>query len=239
MSLIENAMVLAAGRGVRMRPLTNDKPKALVSLCGETLLDRALNQCRDAGVRSIAVNAHYKGELIRNHLHDATDIRLSWEDELLETGGGVCKALPLLGTGPFLVINCDSVWFDAGQSALSRLGDVWREDEMDALLLLQAVERAVGYSGSGDFSQDETGRISRRGDRDAAPLVFMGVQVLHPRLFADEKVEPFSLNRLYDKALAQQRLFGLVHDGAWYHVGTPEDLATAETALSGPKSGSR
>ena len=238
MSALTKAMVLAAGRGVRMRPLTNDKPKALVSLCGETLLDRALNRCRDAGVTSIAVNAHYKGELIRSHLRESPDIQLSWEDELLETGGGVCKALPLLGSGPFFVINCDSIWFDGSQSALSRLGDAWCEDEMDALLLLQPVEKAVGYSGSGDFSKDDTGRIQRRGKQAAAPFVFMGVQVLHPRLFTDEKIEPFSLNRLYDRALAHNRLFGVVHDGDWYHVGTPEDLAIAETALNKPKSGS-
>ena len=237
MSTITKAMVLAAGRGVRMRPLTNNMPKALVPLCGETLLDRALKQCRDAGVGLIAVNAHYKGEMIQSHLRDLPNIQISWEDELLETGGGVCKALPLLGPEPFFVINCDSVWIDLGRSTLSRLSDAWREDEMDAMLLLQSIERAVGYSGSGDFSQDKTGRIQRRGIQDTAPFVFMGVQVLHPRLFSDRKVESFSLNRIYDRALAQNRLFGLVHDGAWYHVGTPEDLAIADTALSIPKSG--
>ena len=236
MSAIAKAMVLAAGRGVRMRPLTNNMPKALVPLCGETLLDRALKQCRTAGVSSITVNAHYKGEMIRSHLSGIPDVQISWEKELLETGGGVCKALPLLGPEPFFVINCDSVWLDFGGSTLSRLRKAWRNDEMDAILLLQPIERAIGYSGHGDFSQDKTGRIQRRGNQSIAPYVFMGLQVLHPRLFDGEKVEAFSLNRLYDRALAQNRLFGLVHDGAWYHVGTPDDLAIAETALCIPKS---
>ena len=237
MSTVTKAMVLAAGRGVRMRPLTNNLPKALAPLGDKTLLDHALEQCRDAGVELITVNAHYKGEMIRSHLRDMPNIQISWEEELLETGGGVCKALPLLGPEPFFVINCDSVWLDLGRSTLSQLSDAWREDEMDAMLMLQPVERAIGYSGSGDFSLDKTGRIQRRSIQDTAPFVFMGVQVLHPRLFNDLKVESFSLNQIYDKALAQNRLFGLVHDGVWFHVGTPEDLAVAEKALSIPKSG--
>ena len=231
MTTLSHAMVLAAGLGVRMRPLTDDRPKALVSLRGATLLDRALSQCRNAGVSSIVVNTHYKAEMIEAHLEGALDIRLSSETELLETGGGVCKALPLLGDAPFFVINCDSVWGDGPIPALRRLTAVWRDDAMDALLLMQPVAQSVGYAGDGDFRLEADGRAVRRAENSTAPLVFMGVQILHPRLFADAPVARYSLNGLYDEALAAGRLYGLVHDDAWYHVGTPEDLATAERLL--------
>ena len=224
-------MVLAAGLGQRMRPLTNDKPKALVVFQGQTLLDWALEKCREAGVNTLVVNTHYKGEMIVRHVGGMTDVTLSEEDNLLETGGGVANALPLMGECAFFVVNCDSVWTDSKRPALQRMTANWRDSEMDALLLLQPSNRAVGYDGTGDFSIDADGRLSRRGQDPRAPLVFMGVQLLHPRLFADTKVERFSLNRIYDRALSDGRLFGLVHDGKWFHVGTPGDLAIAESLM--------
>ena len=224
-------MVLAAGLGLRMRPLTNDKPKALVVLQGQTLLDRALRKCREAGVDTLVVNTHYKGEMIVRHVGGMSDVTLSEEDHLLETGGGVTNALPLLGERAFFVVNCDSVWTDSKRPALQRMTAHWRDTEMDALLLLQPADRAFGYDGAGDFSIDADGRLSRRGQDMRAPLVFIGVQLLHPRLFADTKVERFSLNRIYDRALSDGRLFGLVHDGKWFHVGTPGDLAIAESLM--------
>ena len=228
MSRVDRAMILAAGLGLRMRPLTNDKPKALVTLQNKTLLDRAMEKCRAAGAASLIVNTHYKSDMIIRHVRAMRDVAISEETELLETGGGVAKALPMLGARPFFVVNCDSVWSDAATPALLRLAQHWRETEMDALLLLYSTTRAVGYDGSGDFALDHDGRVKRPVKGSKAPLVFMGVQMLHPRLFEGYAIEQFSLNRLYDRALKARRLFGLVHDGRWFHVGTPEDLASAE-----------
>ena len=225
-------MVLAAGLGLRMRPLTDERPKALVTLRSETLLDRALEKCRAAGATSLIVNTHYKGEMIIRHVGAMKDVSVSEETELLETGGGVVKALPLLGDRSFFVVNCDSVWLDHGTPALRRLADYWREAKMDALLLLYPADRAIGYDGLGDFTIDHDGRLRRHTEGAKAPLVFMGVQLLHSRLFDGCSVERFSLNCLYNKALKTRRLFGLIHVGAWFHVGTPEDLASAEYQMA-------
>lgn len=184
----------------------------------------------------MVVNSHYKAEMIHAHVDGMDDIILSPEDDLLETGGGVCKALPYLGSQPFYVINCDSVWNDKSPPALDRLSKAWRDNDMDGLLLLQPRENAVGYNGAGDFSIDKAGRIRRRAEGATAPLVFMGVQLLHPRLFEGCVVARYSLNRLYDQALVAGRLFGLVHDDDWFHVGTPEDLAVTERLMSADES---
>jgi len=232
MTGIERAMVLAAGLGLRMRPLTDDRPKALVILHEKPLLDRALEKCRAAGAAALIVNTHYKGEMITHHVSSMSDVAISEETELLETGGGVTKALPMLGEQSFFVVNCDSVWSDAGTPALQRLARCWCETKMDCLLLLQPANRAVGYNGPGDFILKSDGRLKRRSEGSTAPLVFMGVQILHPRIFDGCAVERFSLNLLYDKALKVGRLFGLVHDGEWFHVGTPEDLAVAERQMT-------
>ena len=233
MNRIERGMILAAGLGLRMRPLTDDRPKALVALHGQTLLDRALDKLRAAGLSRIVVNAHYRAEMIRAHLAGAPDIEVSDErDGLLDTGGGVRKALPSFGASPFFVANCDSVWLDGAIPALRRLERNWRCDAMDALLMLHPVERAKGYAGPGDFALDPEGRVVRRPRGGTAPFVFTGVQILHPRLFAACPGGAFSLNLLYDEAAARGCLFGLVHDGAWFHVGTPADLAATEALLS-------
>jgi len=227
------AMVLAAGLGLRMRPLTETLPKPLVALAGRSLLDRALDALAAAGVADAVVNTHYLPHLIAAHVagRAAPRIALSPEDALLETGGGVKRALGLLGSGPFFVVNADIAWADGPRPALARLAAAWDDAAMDALLLVQPVARAPGYDGAGDFTLDEGGRLARR-NGPTAPFVFTGVQMLHPRLFAAAPEGAFSLNLLYDAARGNGRLFGLVHDAAWYHVGTPAALAEAERLIA-------
>ena len=234
---INSAMVLAAGLGLRMRPITETRPKPLVSVAGKTLLDRALDALAAAGVPSAVVNLHYLGEMIERHLVSRHAPRIAFSDELellLETGGGVTKALPLLGDGPFYVVNADIAWVDGDIPALQRLAARWDDSAMDALLLLHPVEETTGYDGVGDYTQDAEGRLRRRRNDPAAPYVFTGVQILHPRLFAAAPAGPFSLTRLYDGTEAEGRLFGLVHDGDWHHIGTPAGLAEAEARLKVP-----
>lgn len=232
MTRIATGMVLAAGLGTRMRPLTDNCPKPLVMLAGRTLLDWAVDRFAAAGLDRIVVNTHYKAEMIRAHLAGRPDVVLSHEEDRLETGGGVKKALPALGRGAFYVCNSDAVWLDGATPALDRLGDAWDDARMDALLLMQPVGNTVGYDGPGDYVCRADGTLQRRGDAANAPYVFAGLQVLHARLFDGAPEGPFSLNLLYDKANAAGRLFGLVHDGGWLHVGTPEALADAEAALA-------
>ncbi len=228
-----HAMVLAAGLGLRMRPLTETKPKPLIEIAGETMLDRALDRLVAAGVGTVVVNTHWLPEQVEAAVarRAAPAIEISREDVLLETGGGIVKALPNLGTSAFYAVNADIVWRDGTIPALDRLAAAWRDDDMDALLLLQSTVRATGYSGDGDFLMDPMGRLSRRPERVVAPFVFTGIQVLHPRLFEGVAVEPFSLNRLYDAAIDRERLFGIAHDGDWFHVGTPDAIAEAEAEI--------
>ena len=225
-------MVLAAGLGLRLRPITETIPKPLVAVAGRTMLDRALDHLDSAGVATKVVNTHWLAGHIRAHLAGRPDIALSHEDELLETGGGVANALGLLGEGPFYVVNSDIVWTDGGAgTALDRLARLWDDARMDALLLMQRTATAVGYDGNGDFFLSADGVPTRRGARQVAPLLFAGVQILSPRLFEAAPAGRFSLNLLYDRALEEGRLFGLVHDGRWYHVGTPQSLPEVEAAL--------
>jgi len=226
-----NAMVLAAGLGLRMRPITLTLPKPLVPVAGRTMLDRVLDHLDQVEAGRKVVNLHWLGETIRSHLDGRQDIVFSHEPELLETGGGVAKALPLLGADPFFVCNADMVWTDEGEPALDRLARAFDPGRMDGLLLLQPVERAFGYDGHGDFDRLADGRLARRKPDQTSPLMFAGVQILHPRLFDGHPGGAFSLNLLYDKAIAAGRLFGLVHDGGWYHIGTPPALAEAEALL--------
>jgi MurNAc alpha-1-phosphate uridylyltransferase len=229
--MLKSGMVLAAGLGLRMRPLTLDRPKPLLEVADRSMLDRAVDALRMAGVSSIIVNHHYLGEQIVTHFA-GQNIGFSDEsDLLLETGGGVKKALPQLGEGAFFAINGDIVWQDGPAPALARLFAAWDENRLDALLLLAKRESAVGYAGAGDFFIDADNSPRRRGQAVSAPYVFAGVQILHSRLFHDAPEGPFSLNLLYDKALAVGRLGGLVHDGQWFHVGDPEGLAEADMIL--------
>ena len=230
------AMALAAGLGTRMRPLTLTIPKPLVPVAGRTMLDRALDHLRLQNIDRIVVNTHWLPHCINDHLRGQNDIVLSPEDDILETGGGVAKALPLLGPDPFFVVNCDIIWTDGpAQPALSRLAAAWHPDTMDALLLLHPTATAVGYEGAGDFTLEPGSTIPRRrGDRPRAPYLFTGVQILHPRLFHDAPAGKFSLNVLYDRALACNRLHAVLHDGNWYHVGTPQALPEVESLLCPP-----
>jgi MurNAc alpha-1-phosphate uridylyltransferase len=236
MTMPKTAMLLSAGYGKRMRPLTDDKPKPLIEVGGRTMLDRALDRMVDAGVEKVVVNLHYKGAMIRDHLADRKDVEIlfSEEETLMETGGGVKQALKLLGKGPFIVANSDTVWLDGPSSALGRMAVEWNPKEMDALLLLHSGAAAWGYEGVGDFTMDEFGRIARREEILVAPFVFTGVQFLTADLFKDTPDGPFSLNLVYDRLIETERLYGIAHDGEWHHVGTPFQLAMVEQQFGDP-----
>lgn len=229
------AMVLAAGLGKRMRPLTATRPKPLIQVAGRTLLDRALDRIEAAGIGQAVVNVHYFADQVEAALAARTGpLRISVSDErdcLLETGGGVRKALPLLGEGPLLIANSDNLWIDGSSDTLRLLASLWNPEIMDALLLMVPLARAHGYEGRGDFHMDPAGVLRPRQGARVAPYVYSGVQILDPRLLADEPVEPFSLWRAWDKALAQGRLHGAVHQGLWFHVGTPASVSATEAFL--------
>lgn len=228
------AMLLAAGLGVRMRPITDRLPKPLIRIGGRSLLDRILDKLADAAVTDVVVNTHYLPEQIADHLagRRTPRIEISREEERLETGGGVVKALPMLGTERFFVINGDVLWCDGACPTLTALAAAWDEERMDALLLVQSTRTAIGYDGPGDFAVGDDGRLQRRGARPRAPFLFAGLQILHPRLCAEPPPPPFSLNVLYDRAIATGRAFAHVHDGGWCHVGTPADIAAAESFVA-------
>lgn len=229
-----HAMVLAAGLGTRMRPLTDDRPKPLLPLAGRSLLHHAMDRLHDAGIGNVVVNAHWFADQIADAVEaygatpPPTVLR---ETDLLETGGGVKAALPSLGQSPFVVVNGDAFWLDGPNSALRRMQAAFEPEEMDALLLLVRTAHVDGETGRGDFLLDPLGHARRPKEREIAPYLFGGVQILSPSLFADTPDGPFSLNLVYDRAMENGRLYGLVHDGAWFHLSTPRDLARAETML--------
>lgn len=233
------AMVLAAGLGTRLRPLTDRIPKPLIPVAGRSLLDRCLDRLVEVGVLRAVVNIHWLGQQIRDHLQGRRDIEIVISDEsdlLLETGGGIAKALPLLGEAPFFAVNADLIWRDvAGGNSLRRLAIAFDAEAMDALLLLQPRERATGHDGAGDFDLAPSGQLIRRGQNPQAAFVYTGVQILQPQLFADTPGGPFSLNLLYDRAIAAGRLYGLPHQGDWMDVGTQTGLAAAEAILNGER----
>jgi len=229
----EAAMVLAAGLGERMRPLTLERPKPLLAVGGRLLIDWTLDRFAAAKMANVIVNTHYKAEMMQKHLKSRTDlpITISHEPERLETGGGIVRALPFLGTAPFYVANSDSVWLDGPTPALDRLASVWNPERMDTLLLLMSAPRSELYEGPGDFLMDPLGRLTFRPERRIAPYVYAGLHIAHPRLFAGAPAGAFSLTRLWRRAEAEGRLYGLLHDGAWFHVGTPEALGAADSQL--------
>ncbi len=231
----KRAMILAAGMGKRMRPVTVTTPKALIEIGGRALIDRALDRLERAGVERAVVNVHYLAQLVRVHVgrRSSPEILISDETErLLNTGGGVVKALPLLGDEPFYLLNADSCWVEGARPNLEWLANAWRDESMDALLMLASTVHAVGYSGRGDFQMDPAGRLIRRPERAVAPFAYAGAAILHPRLFAGRTAEPFSLNDVFDEALEAGRLFGMRMDGLWLHVGTPEAIGEAEHSIA-------
>lgn len=225
----DTAMVLAAGAGTRLAPLTNDCPKPLIEVGGRPILDRILDKLAHAGVGRAVVNARHLGHRIEEHLthRDAPAITVVRETTVLETGGAVRDALPRLGDAPFFVINGDSVWLDGLRDALHRFAEVWDGDRMDVLLLLYPFARVLGWHGLGDYLMDPDGRLTRRPESNVAPYAYMGVSILHPRILAEAPDGAFSLNVIYDRAEEAGRLFGAVHDGLWYHISTPADLDEA------------
>lgn len=228
------AMVLAAGLGTRLRPLTDTVPKPMVRVAGKPMIDTVIDRLAAIGVEEIVVNTHHLAEVIESHLGQRRRPRIlfSREDQILETGGGIKKALPLLGARSFYVVNGKIIWLNGKVDALIRLAQAWDDAAMDGLLLLQPTVTAVGYDGPGDFFIDQEGRIRRRREWEVAPFVYAGIQILHPRLFAEAPDGAFSLNLLYDRAIEAGRLFGIRHDGEWYHVSTPQQLAEVETRIA-------
>ena len=233
MSKVTRAMIMAAGFGTRMRPLTDDRPKPLVTVRGKSLLDHALDRLVAAGVNMVVINLHYRAQQVRDHLAKRRDIdiRYSMEDEILGTGGGVVKALPLFDGEAFFVLNSDSVWVEGYVAPLPAMQRLWQPEKMDGLLLLAAMTTAMGYEGRGDFLLDAEGHIARVPERTSSPFAYPGVQIVHPRLFADAPDGSFSTNIMWDRAIAKGRLYGLRLEGVWIHVGTPEARDDAEAYL--------
>ena len=228
-----NAMVLAAGLGTRMRPLTDAMPKPLVKVAGRALIDHVLDRLADAGVERAVVNVHHFAEQIERHLAARKKPRIAISDErglLLGTGGGVVKALPLLGTEPFFHINSDTIWIDGATPNLARLAAAYEPAAMDALLLLAPATGSIGYAGRGDFARAPDGRLTARSG-ETAPFVYAGAAILKPALFADAPAGEFPLTALFDRAAGQGRLHGLALDGRWMHVGSPDAIALAEAAI--------
>ncbi len=233
----EVAMVMAAGLGKRMRPLTATRPKPLVEVAGTTLIDHVLDHLRAAGIKRIVVNVHYLANAMEAHLRRATvglDLAISDErGQLLETGGGLVKALPLIGDRPFVCVNSDNYWLDGPVDAIRLLASRWDDDAMDALLLMVPLARAHNHAGQGDFHLAADGRISsRRQPAKLAPFVWTGIQILHPRLIVDAPEGPFSTNFFWDRAIEAGRAFGQVHQGLWFDVGTPGAIGKTEALLA-------
>jgi MurNAc alpha-1-phosphate uridylyltransferase len=234
------AFVLAAGLGTRMQSLTGTLPKPLIELGGKALIDHVLDRLADAGVQKAVVNVHHLADKIEVHLAGRRRPRIVISDErdkLLDTGGGVARALDLLGPESFFIHNSDSVWIEGARPALEEMTARWDAEAMDALLLLAAVQGAVGYSGDGDFMMNANGLLKRRQEGEVAPFLFAGVSIVHPRLFEDCPEGAFSLNWLWDRAAERERLYGMRHDGIWMHVGDPQALKAAEETLKGTDDG--
>ncbi len=230
----KTAMVLAAGLGTRMRPLTDDRPKALVEVGGRALIDHVLDRLVAAGVQTAVVNVHWFADRLEQHLSKREDIRIVISDEreaLLETGGGLKKARPLLGDDPVFVANIDSVWIDRG-NALSDLIALWDETRMDAALLLARREGSIGFEGAGDFSLNDDGQLAFRGERASVPYAYMGVHITRPSYADNGPDGAFSLSPLWRASAEKGRLFGAVMDGDWMHVGDPQARDEAEAKLA-------
>jgi MurNAc alpha-1-phosphate uridylyltransferase len=230
------AMVMAAGLGKRMRPLTATRPKPLIDVAGKTLLDHTLDRLKAASVEKAVVNVHYLADALEAHLRRrVSGLEIVVSDEraqLLETGGGLMHAKDLIDADPFLCVNSDNLWVDGPINALRLLARRWDDAEMDALLLVVPQARAYNNSGPGDFHMDALGRLSRRKPGKVAPFVYTGIQMMSKRLLTDAPQGPFSTNLFWDRAIAQGRCFGLVHQGLWFDVGSPEAIAATEAVLA-------
>jgi len=236
-SKVTAAMIMGAGLGTRMRPLTDDRPKPLVTVGGKTLIDHSIDRLVAAGVTLVVVNLHYKAAMLQAHLAKRHDVEIVFSDEtemLLDTGGGVVKAMPHFGDQSFFVLNSDSIWIENSMPVLSAMLAAWDETRMDGLLLLADMKTALGYEGTGDFALKPDGHLIRARDAAGGDAVYAypGVQIAGPRLFADAPQGAFSTNIMWDRAIAQSRLSGTVMDGAWIHVGTPEARDEAEAILA-------
>lgn len=229
------AMIMAAGLGKRMRPLTATRPKPLIEVSGKALLDHVLEKLRVSGVKKIVVNVHYLADALEAHLTTrAQGLEVVISDErnlLMETGGGLVKALPLIDSDPFLALNSDNLWIDGPADTIKLLASQWDDEKMDALLLLVPQARALNNKGMGDFHMDREGRIRRRERSHVAPFVFTGIQMASKRLLRDAPDGPFSTNVLWDRAIEEGRAFGAVHQGLWFDVGTPQSIPMTEAAL--------
>jgi N-acetyl-alpha-D-muramate 1-phosphate uridylyltransferase len=228
------AMVLAAGLGLRMRPLTDRMPKPLVQVAGRPLLDHVLNKLGEAGVSEAVVNVHYLPEQIIDHVAGRTRPRVIISDErnqVLGTGGGIVKALPLLGEAPFYLVNADTLWIDGVRSNLARLAETFDPAHMDILLLMAPTASSIGYNGNGDYAMLPDGALRKRKEHQVVPFVYAGAAVLSPTIFAGAPSGEFSLTKCFDAANEQERLFGLRLDGMWMHVGTPDAVGAAEEAF--------
>jgi N-acetyl-alpha-D-muramate 1-phosphate uridylyltransferase len=228
------AMVLAAGLGVRMRPLTDHMPKPLVSVAGQPLLDHVLDKLASAGVTEAVVNVHYLPDQIIEHVKARSRPRVIISDErdqVLGTGGALVKALPLLGDAPFFHVNADTMWIDGVRPNLARLAETFDPARMDILLLMAPTTTSIGYGGRGDYGMLPDGALRKRREHQVVPFVYAGAAIMSPSLFADTPAGAFSLTRMFDRANEQERLFGLRLDGVWMHVGTPDAIAAAEEAF--------
>ena len=232
-SVPKRAMILAAGRGMRMRPITDKTPKPMIKIDGRPLLTHALKRLEAVGVTDVVINTHHLADKIERHYkgYAGAALQFSREEDLLETGGGVKKALSMLGPDPFFVVNGDAFWLNGPTDALGRLAGEWNAENMDALLMLHSTVDAYGYDGLGDFQCAADGRLIRRNEQELAPWLFAGVQILDPSTLRDAPEGSFSLNWVYDHALEAERLFGMVHDGEWFHIGTPDGLGEAEVYM--------
>ncbi len=233
----QTAMVMAAGLGKRMRPLTATRPKPLVEVAGRTLLDHVFGRLRAAGVKRAVVNVHYLADALEAHLRnrvEGIDVVVSDErDQLMETGGGIVQARALIGDLPFLVVNSDNLWIDGPSDAIRMLAAEWDDATMDALLLMVPLARAHNHGGQGDFHLAADGRITgRRKPGRVAPFVYTGVQILSPRLIADWPEGPFSTMLFWERAIAAGRAYGLVHQGLWFDVGTPQAISATEAMIA-------
>jgi N-acetyl-alpha-D-muramate 1-phosphate uridylyltransferase len=229
------AMIMAAGLGKRMRPLTATRPKPLIEVNGKALLDHVLEKLRLAGVKKVVVNVHYLADALEAHLKSrdhGLEVLISDERAvLMETGGGLVRAEPLIDSDPFLALNSDNLWIDGPADTLRLLASQWDDSRMDALLLLVPQARALNHKGMGDFHMDRAGRIRRREKSHVAPFVFTGIQIVSKRLLREAPEGPFSTNILWNRAIEEGRCFGAVHQGLWFDVGTPQSIQLTESAL--------